>query len=256
MPYKYPSLRTTLPVAGYYARLDAGAAASDQFTADGTQNGTLTGGATRSGSPLAYSFDGVDDYINCGVFNPTGASGTRLSVAAWVNAGAALPSNGQMVSQYNTTAGARAWQIGITGTNRKLHVQITSDGTATSFKRYESTSDVFNDTWRHIGFSFNSGTLILYVDGAAVSYTAITDDSFTAITNFSSAVFIGARQAGSSFATPAAGSIDDVVISPAVIDATGFAQLASQRGAIYELMADSEPEMAGGMTGTMTGGMQ
>lgn len=225
MPYKYPSLRTTLPVAGYYARLDAGAAATDQFTADGSQNGTLTNGATRSGSPLAYSLDGVDDYI---AMSSMTISGNRLSVACWANltstAGVQM-----LVSQYGSAGANRGWYLANIG--GALRFLVSSDGTTTPFGQGGTVST----GWHHYAGVLTGTAFQLYIDGIAVT-TTLTGTYPSTIFNSTEILEVGARYGSDS---PMVGLIDDVVIYHATLAATEIGYLASQLGAIYAQVGGS-----------------
>ena len=106
MPFRYPSLRNGLPIAGYYARLDAGATVEDRFTGSGTQNGTLRNGATRTDSGgLAYFFDGTNDDCSFGVnaFGGSLSSATATTVSLWVNYSSLVGAANQFTNAFLST---------------------------------------------------------------------------------------------------------------------------------------------------------
>jgi hypothetical protein len=201
----------------------------------GNRDGTLVNGTYRTESKglLAYSFDGTNDYISIPAFNPTGANGQQLSVFGWVNAGTGLANDAQFIAQYDTSTSSRAWEIGIVSNRRSLQVVLSSDG-STNVKQYETTSTtVFNDTWRHVGFTWNAGTLTLYVDGVAQSVTQTQDASFTSISNFTAPITVGARILGTSPTVPALGLVDDVALYGRVLSSSEITALASARRSMY-----------------------
>jgi hypothetical protein len=242
--YKYPSLRTTLPVAGYYAMLDAGAAASDQFTADGTQDGTLTNGATRSGSPLAYSFDGTNDYIaitdSAALQTQSGASGV-LTLSAWVYPTSfSIPRT--IVGKYTSGGGANnrefIFGVGVGADAGKLWFQAYASSSS-DYDTAITTSALTLNTWFHVAVTFDNSLsgitnkVRLYINGVLQSVSrSLFGGTFSSIPNSTGNWNIGAYSNGTE---PWSGLIDDVIIYGLVQDATNIAFLASQRGAIYAL---------------------
>lgn len=223
MGYKYPSLRTTLPVAGYYARLDAGAAATDQFTSDGSQDGTLSGTASRvDDGGLAYSM-GATGEINCGdVLGDVGTGPISLSV--WIKGGST--SRGIVTKDSSSGAGngLYIYTRGVTG----APYAYWNGSAAIEF-------GVNDGNWHHIGFSRAStavNTLLLYYDGVHVA-TNMEPRTLSNATAFR----IGRFSDGGSFN----GLIDDPIVFHRVLTASDFASLASQRGAIYAQAGGTSP---------------
>jgi len=246
MPYKYPSLRTTLPVAGYYARLDAGAAASDQFTADGTQDGTLTNGASRSGTPLAYAFDGSNDYIEFSSSAILGGSGS-ITIASWANA-TSLPLAANVIfSKMHTEGGTNqaAYSLSVLSTGR-IYFTTTTGGSGGVQEWLSTSSVVSTGSWFHIASSYTWGTgasIAVYLNGASVSGAWATGNGNVTFTGTSGPKQkIGRLQhTGVASFFSWQGSIDDLLVWNAIIDATNIGYLASQRGAIYQLIAGGSP---------------
>jgi hypothetical protein len=241
--YKYPSLRTTLPVAGYYARSDAGAAATDQFTADGAQDGTLTNGATRSGSPLAYSLDGADDYISFGV-NAFGSGlngATAITFSAWIKYTALIGA----ANRYGNAIFANRLSLDGSGIWLNLRSDVGQSGkllvggrsrSADAFQEATSTQVITAGSWTHIAgvLNYTAKTVTTYVNGAATVASSLSFGSNT-YTNSTGTIVdaIGTNGAIALYQ----GLIDDVLIFPIALDATNIGYLASQRGAIYALTA-------------------
>jgi len=228
--YKYPSLRTTLPVAGYYAWLDTGAAASDQFTADGTQDGTLTNGATRSGSPLAYEFDGVNDLIAIasGFF-----SAYPVSLSCWFNTSNSTASFRSFVSLGNSANTTNHMFLGLTNTHK-----VRWNPSRDPVNAICDSAASYNDgNWHHaLGVSESVSSHKLYVDGALVASS--TTNMGGAVLCNQAAIGCLRRQTNASFFP---GLVDDVLIYLIAIDVTNAGYLASQRGAIYQQIAGGSP---------------
>ena len=256
MPYKYPSLRTTLPIAGYMASLDAGAAATDQFTADGSQDGTLVSGATRSGTPLAYLLDGTNDHVTFG--DTADFTTGQMTLSMWLKRGSATTAEQIILSKFGRSGGVATedgwgWRF----FNNKIEVFLVLNGAThvwTSTSTYSDTA-----SWHHVAvvLTSNSGTISVYYDGASVagSWTALTG----AVVLDNNAYLLRAGNylyAGTSYGH-FDGLMDDIIIYMTGLDSVNIGHLAAERGAIYaEAAGDFEVGMFGGMSGTMTGGMQ
>lgn len=243
MLYKYPSLRTTPPVAGYYARLDAGAAATDQFTTDGTQNGTLTNGATRSGSPLAYSFDGVNDYITSAAVS--GWNVINATVSAWVNVtiGSAI----QIANRYYATTVDQGWILNINAAGKAV---FSGRESAALFISAVGATTLTSGVWTHIAGVKSGTSWKVYVNGVEDGST-VAGNGTTAFA--SNPLMIGALPV---FSLYSALTLDDFVFYTTNLAAVDIGYLATQRGAIYaEAPSDFESGMFGGISGAMTGGM-
>lgn len=247
MPYTYPSLRTTPPVVGYYPRLDAGAAATDQFTADGSQDGTLTNGASRvDNDGLAYSFSDVESQYIAGTQAFAGAS--KVTIAYWARKSAA----GKVM----------LCSVGSESSNSRFHISWFSDGVCyctceNGGSSYGYVSESYTLAWRHFALVFdgtatgNQNRLKLYINGAQKNLTFIGTIPATGI--FGTAIGVG-RGSG----VFSNGLVDDFILYNGIaLDSTNIGYLAAQRGAIYESTPDDfETEgMFGGMSGAMTGGM-
>jgi len=101
-----------------------------------------------------------------------------------------------IIGQYDTGLSDRGWLIGTDQSNEKrMRVLLSSTGAygpATS-KDYLTTEEVFDNSWHLCGFSWDSGTLKLSVDGLEQAVTKTYDASFTSIFKSSSDIIVGAR---------------------------------------------------------------
>ncbi len=214
--YLYPSLRTTPPVLGYYPRFDAGAAATDQFTADGSQDGTLRNGATRADSSgLAYSFTAASSqYIDCTV--PSGLSGaTDCTIAFWAKK-AATGDDLAIGTRIASTSGV--WLQWFS--DNVLYFSPRNGGFSSA-----AASVTFSTAWRHVCGVKQGTNIRAYINGALIA-------SSTGPANLPSlSVFnIGRLETGGFYSN---GLIDDPLIFTRALDATDVGYLAAQRGAIY-----------------------
>ena len=230
MAYKYPSLRTTLPVAGYYARLDAGAAATDQFTVDGSHDATLVGGLSRvNDSGLAYRLIAASSqYLQLpGITIPT----DEMTVAAWVKITA---NRATLFSFASLDANSRVWNVGTTG-GRVPYFQLpTNSG---YWFASGSPTALTAGAWAHLGFTFNrtTSTAKIYVNGADV--TPSQSGAGTAVWTTP----VGNPTIGVALTIYSDTLIDDWLFwNSKALPGADMAYLASGRGAIYEEVATSQ----------------
>ena len=232
--YLYPSLRTTPPVAGYYARLDAGSAATDQFTADGSQDGTLTNGATRANdSGLAYSFDGTNDLVLTSL--SASSIGNTPTLSCWMkrtnaNAFGAILSNrpGSFSTATDKTF-ALTQGDPFAGTANKRIGFILFD-TISRYRSYVTNTDVIDGNFHHIAVVVGASSVTVYIDGVSRTTTLTSAGTWPAVSGGRGFLSIGAANDA---ATPLACLVDDAVVYSSNLSATDIGYLASQRGAIY-----------------------
>ncbi len=152
----------------------------------------LMGQQIRTVQPgRCYEFDGVDDYVTCG---DIGNSLTSLSCFAWIKTTASATD--YVLSRYETLSNQRAFFIGVNATG-VLDVFLSEDGQyANSSKIYESTTVVNDGDWHHVGFTWGSGVLKVFIDGSEAAVTKTQDDSFTEIHDSTNSFLIGAIRTG------------------------------------------------------------
>jgi len=239
MPFKYPSLRTTLPIAGYHARLDAGAAATDQFTADGSQDGTLTNGATRAGSPLAYSFDGVNDFIDIGDQASLNFGTGNFTIAAWIKTTTTTRRSIINKFRYNGTAAVeQGWLFDVLSTGLLRTAINTIGAPFPSYRVRDSSIAVNTGALVHIAFVRTGVTSFpdVYVNGVLRNGATLTNGTVASVSNTQSCE-IGREwdQEAQGLVAHFVGDIDDVVIYGTALSATDIGYLATQLGAVYAI---------------------
>lgn len=245
MSYRYPTLRDAL--AGYYARLDAGAAATDQFSTDGSQDGTLTNGATRvDDGGLAYSFDGTNDYITMG--NVLNVTTGPLTLAAWIKPTAIAGK--YIIAKYATTDTGGFVLYGNASSKLAFYINDTN---GTKYHQLASVPALSTGVWTHAGAT-RVGAVVteIRINGVAVSTTTVMGGTVSTLTS-SHHFRIGSASNNAQYFS---GLIDDVGVWNRALTNDEWGYLASQRGALYaELASEFESGMFGGMSGAMTGGM-
>lgn len=138
-----------------------------------------------------YLLDGTDDYVDCGDISN---SLTALSCFAWINT--TTSATGYVFSRYETLSNQRSFFVCVNATG-VLDVLLSEDGQYNnSSKIYKSTATVNDGDWHHVGFTWGSGTLKVYIDGAEATVTKTEDDSFTSIHDSTNPFLIGAMRTG------------------------------------------------------------
>jgi hypothetical protein len=247
MPFRYPSLRNGLPIAGYYARLDAGATVEDRFTAGSTQNGTLRNGAIRTdNSGLAYFFDGSNDDCSFGVnaFGSALSGATASTVSLWINYSSLVGTSGQFVNvvfstRFTSNLAALSFNIrsdtGFVGRPQFGGRSQSSD----SFQSVTAGSALTAGTWAHVAavMNYTADTITIYLNGSATSANV----SFGSNTYVSSTGTLNDVMGGNDNTVFYNGFIDDLLIWPRALTATEIGYLALRRGVIYERSAGGIP---------------
>jgi subtilisin family serine protease len=149
---------------------------------------------------IALQFDGIDDYVDCGTFNPSEATG-QITVAVWAKW------NG-LTGQYQGVIGKRdTWAAH----DMMWQIECNRDTGVVKAQR-EGIADIQDPWWvlpieayEHVAFTFDGTTGTLYRNGGAVASGA-----YSFGTDPDAAVVFGACQANGG--NPFNGALDDVRI--------------------------------------------
>lgn len=179
-----------------YWKLDEtnGNAIDSHGTNDGTVNGATQGVTGKIGN--AYSFDGIDDYVNIGNDNSLEFTDSNaFTLSAWVNLGQIDSSNREII---------RRWEAGQTQyilrkTSANVFEIIWNDG---STKRITSTFTLSAGQWYHVVGTFEIGNQNLYLNGVSNGSRSLTGSLASSTGN----TYIGYTSAGFK------GTIDEVGI--------------------------------------------
>ncbi len=187
-------------------KFDEGSGTTANDTWGKTANGVIAG-ATYSTSCV---------YNSCLTFNGTNQSVTvnhidtpvftsKLTAMAWVKGTTQAIS--VVIGQWDDN-NQRSWLIG--SSNTLLRVSLSADGGTTNYKSYTSTTaTAFDGNWHLIGFSFNAGTLSLYIDGENVAVTKNTDGTVNSLDDSTADLTMGCSLSSGTRTTFFTGSIDD-----------------------------------------------
>ncbi len=167
----------------------------------------------------ALSFDS-NDWVDCGdTSNYVWTD--KLSVFCWIKKTGLFNLIPTIIGKWKQNSNDCEWMISITSDdaiNYKLQVRY-GDDTGLYTGLYETNTTVITkNTWHHIGFTFNAGTLKLYVDGNEIASTMQYSEPDSTLFNGIAKLYMGiADPAGGGAGTVAfEGDIDDVRISSSV----------------------------------------
>ena len=164
----------------------------------GNTTGSLTGAGGSNNTPQweninggIFDFDGTDDYINYG--NASYLNGlSNFTLSCWFKLNTAAD-NKTIVSDwyYNNTPfghfGLETDDASGSTFGLRFFIKATSDGGSNWVK----TSTILSEnTWYNVVFTYNSGTVVCYVDGSSVSLT-INGTIPTTLTNQDGDLSIG-----------------------------------------------------------------
>jgi hypothetical protein len=241
VPYKYPSLRTTPPVAGYYARLDTGAAADAQF---GSSAGTLSAGTTRANNGgLCYRHNGTTSGITTTYTTAIGTSNYTLS--SWFNVansnqfGMIFCKDSQAAAAF-TQASTLISNASANGSGRRVSgIDFRTSGNIIA----TPTDGTYTDAnWHHVALRrqtiTGTTTLSLWIDGTQISSATVTLRDL----NNTNALKIGVGDGPSLRLT---GDTDDHLLWLAAMSNADIGYLASGRGAIYQQIAGGSSPING-----------
>ena len=158
-------------ISAYFKLDESTGAVIDSVNAN---NGTNVGATPNVTGKIntAYSFDGVNDYINIDDVLPVVTSDTAGTWSAWVKPTDATPVSNERIISFGDTDG-----------NETLLLQMSTSGELRAFsiiaglQQWSIITDsaVFSDaTWGHIAVTHNGTVPVLYYDGTAVAQTLTT----------------------------------------------------------------------------------
>jgi len=229
--FKYPTLRTPAPVAGYYARRDSGAAADAQF---GAASGTLSAGTTRANNGgLCYRHNGSTSGITTTYTTAIGTSDYTFS--SWFNVansnqfGMIFAKDSQAPTAYTQASTLISNVIANAVGRRVTGIDVSTSGT---FLATPTDGTFTNSAWHHVALRrqtvAGTTTLSLWLNGTQITSSTTTLRDL----NNTNALKIGIGDGSSLRLT---GDTDDHLLWLAALTDADIGYLASQRGAIYEV---------------------
>lgn len=171
-----------------------------------------------------------DGFLKSGLLsvgNPV-RTNSAITAVCWANRTHTVSSLGYFFNRHLATKIAWIMSNGAAGAYNKYRVNYTTDGTNTT-KSYISNDDIFDSTWKMLGFTFGSGVLKLYVNGAEMAVTKTIDDAGD-IYDTNTALKLGANDLGTSAMS---GSLGTAIIFNTVKSAAELLALYNNTKALY-----------------------
>ena len=198
--------------------------------------------ATSGDDNNCLSFDGVDDYVNCG--NATSLDVDTLTASSWIK------TTGTGYKMWIARGGGQYW---LSHDTSRLHFCIT---TSTGRKDLYTTINYYDNKWHHVVNTYDGAYMKMYMDGVEINSFAKTG-TISGLTD----LLIGRYSSSYQFT----GSVDDVriynrALTATEIKASYLGQEVSRTGLVGEWLmqegtgteiADTSGE---GNTGTLTNG--
>lgn len=207
-----------IPKARLFHSPDEAATASDEMGVnDGSYEGTptmLVEGAITNDSNTAVTFDGAADYVNAGDLGTFGYDVINgFSLECWFKT--ASDTEQDIMGCLNNGESSIYTGLYLKINDGQLEFYLREDDVTETAIKVQSDLDTYDDgEWHHLVVTCSAArAVVMYVDGAAVDTTTVTDDSPIDFTAFSEDFYIGASNLGGTGAQNFfVGTLDEVAI--------------------------------------------
>lgn len=189
---------------------------------DAPDNESIKLYSTRTGNTQTYAWQESG-------FNPNSISSWEIrrsdiqitdsiTILCWVKGSA--QSTKCLVDKYYASTTQRSFLLATGNVDTsKLLIIISADGGSVNLKKYESSINVFDNTWHMVGFTFTSNTLKLFVDGIYdMNQSKITDGSVNNLYDTLYPIYVGGDLANQNFD----GEIGDIAIFNKILSNSDF----------------------------------
>lgn len=185
-------------------------------------SGTLTNGPTWTTAKIgasAVNCDGSNDYVAVGT--PASLELDNITLAAWVKP--SVVNVFQFCFGRDNGSTTRHYVLGISDTAHVYVIAVNSGGTKAEFA--SSSATVTSGAYHHLAMTFDSTTVIMYLDGTSVGSAALsgTLKKSTAIP-----ICIGSQATNAGFFH---GAVDDARIYSRALSSSDITQLVAFAGA-------------------------
>jgi PKD repeat protein len=194
-------------------------------------NGTVNGATLKpdrlGNANSAYSFDGVNDYINIGNSNDfTFYQG--LTFATWIKIPTSLDRDMYILNKWVDHWEDKSFAV---GQNKKVGFYLWD---IFSREVLLSTKYIESNTWTHVVATYDGSTAKLYIDGKYDSEKSVIGDVWNSTGN----MFIGHNADRWDTYAPFSGSIDDIRIYNRALSASEIEQLYNRAPVIKSFTAN------------------
>jgi len=213
---------TNLPDIGGMWHLDEKGGAIAHDYSRNENHGTIVGCTPGTGAiDGAQGFDGINNYINCG--NHVSLRPPVITAETFIITPTPLPSGiagteKYFLSRYDTPAGKRVWRLGLSNQHGALDfvdqlviIFRKADGSGIAYIGYYATR-LLPGTKYHVAYSFETGTLIFYVNGLPVTLTVAFGALENSLALSDVNLTVGGRLVGGVISAPLEHTQDHLII--------------------------------------------
>ncbi|PTM01860.1 MAG: hypothetical protein DA405_13345, partial [Bacteroidetes bacterium] len=152
----------------------------------------------------ALSFDGTNDYVDCGNNASVQITGNQITLEAWIypTSWKSLVWQGNIIAKEQNGFGNDNGYMLRAGNNGSLNLTL---GSGSWSELISATNTLTLNTWQHVAGTYDGSYLRLYVNGNVVDSMAAN----ITISNSSSTLFIGDNGSGARYFP---GTVDEVRI--------------------------------------------
>ena len=146
------------------------------FDSSGNGNdGTVNGGATYDASPMgqALTFDGLDDYVNCGsgaILKPT----ENITIEMWVKPNSAQNQWADILGGHQNNQGYVVQQDSIDSNN--YYFAYNNDGTGGGWQGVLIKTKLEPSVWQHFVVQKEGNTIRHFLDGTQTAIGTVSGD--------------------------------------------------------------------------------
>jgi hypothetical protein len=155
-------------------------AENNAFDQQGSNNGTLQGGATFAGGEVgqAFSFSSNGDEVLV-PHNANQNTGAQITVDAWIRP-TSFNGNASIINK-RTVGNAEGYSLE-TNPSGGLYFEITTPGGVFRGGTSGSTSVLSANVWQHVSATYDGSTVTVYVNGSPVGSSGSANGAINAVT--------------------------------------------------------------------------
>jgi len=193
------------------------------FSAEGNDGTNMALGEQQASvGQDSTEFNGVNDRISCGDAASLDITET-LTAVSWAKNDAATPWQATIISKYNSDGNMREWMLHNSAAQLgKISINFGNPADGTFLGRWSSDDTIDWSEWHLIGFTFDKGTVVIYVDGAAMAGSVTSGSLPASLYNGTADLVIGDTASGGN---PWDGALKDSRVYNRVLSPTEILEL-------------------------------
>jgi hypothetical protein len=175
------------------------------------------GSVILSNGKPTFFYDGTNDHLRRAATDfCTPTNKLQVSVVAQ-NSESNIGSNQYIMGQYGSGQDERSWAI-LIGADQKIQLNFGNPANGQFQGAYKSDDSITTENLQTIGFTFDSGTVVIYVNGSVMSGSNIAGSIPTSLFDSSADVTIGSVLSNNVAAALWDGQISEIYLSDNLTD--------------------------------------